>query len=158
VEVPFIIDDCQNETFVNNTLPGGGLNQSDSYLMPLASPAFIGDEYGPAGQITYLDFFDFTAPGAAQDIITAMGWQGYARVSSDKRHLVLTEPPTRGCFEIQIWKRPRLICRAPFLAVKFEDVRYQKRFNERSPFPGNVYNVNGGNYSLAGQQLSSPLA
>jgi hypothetical protein len=36
-------------------------------------------------------------------------------------------------------------------------VRYQKRFNERSPFPGNAYNLNGGNYSLAGQTFQSPV-
>jgi hypothetical protein len=158
VEVPFIIDDCMPETFLNNATAGGGLWTSDLYLVPLRSPAFIGDEYSPAGQITFLDFFDFKAPGAAQDIITGMQWQSHARVSNDGRYLILTEPPTRGCFEIQIWQRPRLICRAPFLAAKFEDLRYQKRFNERSPFPGNPYNLNGGNYSLLGQTFSSPVS
>lgn len=158
VQVPVILDEYLGEGFINNALPGGGLWESSCYLVPLRSPAFPGDEYGPAGQITYLDYFDFTAPGAAQDIITAMGWQGFARVSADRRHLVLTEPPTRGCFEIQIWKRPRLICRAPFLAIKFEDVQYQKRFQERSFVPGSPYNFNGGTYSLAGQQFESPIA
>ncbi len=158
VQVPFIIDDSLAETFVSNATAGGGLWTSDLYLVPLRSPAFAGDEYGPAGQITYLDFFDFQAPGAAQDIISGMQWQAFARVSPDGRYLILTEPPTRGCFEIQLWRRPRLICRAPFLAAKFEDTRYQKRLNERSPFPGNAYNLNAGNYSLAGQTFSSPVS
>lgn len=153
-KVPVILDDCLAETFINNTLPGGGLNESDIYLVPLRSPAFTDTD----GQITYLDYFDYGAPGAAGDIISQAGWGAYARLSTDRRYLVLTEPPTRGCFQIQMFTRPRLICRAPFLAARFPDVRYQKRFNERSPFPGNPYNLNGGTYSFAGQTVNSPLA
>lgn len=157
-QVPVILDDCQPETFINNSLAGGGLWTSDAYLVPLKSSAFIGDEYSPAGQITFLDFFDYTAPGAAQDVITGMQAQATAQVSRDGRYLIIKEPPTRGCYDIQLWTRPRLICRAPFLAVKYEDVRYQKRFNERGFTPGGPYTLNGGSYSLAGQQLSSPIA
>lgn len=157
VQVPVILDDCLSETFINNTLAGGGLWTSDIYLVPINGAAFAGDEYAPAGKITFLDFFDFRAPGAAQDIISGMGWQGFARVSNDGRYLILTEPPTRGCFEIQLWTRPRLINRAPFLSVKFEDVRYQKRFQERSFDPASPYFKNGGSYSLLGQTFSSPI-
>jgi hypothetical protein len=156
-EVPFIIDDCLGETFINNALPGGGLWESDIYLVPLTASGWAGDAYGPPGKITYLDYFDYAAPGAAQDIIEAAGWQSFAKLSTDRRYLVITEPPTRGCFQIQLWTRPRLIVRAPFLAARFTDVRYQKRYNERSPFPGNAYNLDGGSYSLAGQAFSSPF-
>lgn len=158
VQVPVIIDDCQPETFVNNTLPGGGLWTSDIYLVPLRGSAFAGDEYSPAGQITFLDFFDFNAPGAARDVISGLGIQATAQVTNDGRYLILKEPPTRGCYDIQIWTKPRLINRAPFLSVKFEDVRYQKRFNERGFTPGGPYTLNGGSYSLAGQTFVSPIA
>ena len=158
VQVPVIIDDCQPEVFVNNATAGGGTWTSDIYLVPLRGAAFAGDEYAPAGQITFLDFFDFTAPGAAQDVITGLGVQATAQVSRDGRYLILKEPPTRGCYDIQIWTKPRLINRAPFLSVKFEDVQYQKRFNERGFTPGGPYTLNGGSYQLLGQQFSSPLA
>lgn len=158
VQVPVIIDDCQPETFVNNVTPGGGTWTSDIYLVPLRGSAFAGDEYSPSGQITFLDFFDFNAPGAARDVIQGLGVQGTAQVTNDGRYLILKEPPTRGCYDIQIWTRPRLICRAPFLAVKFEDVRYQKRFNERGFTPGGPYTLNGGSYQLLGQTFVSPLA
>jgi hypothetical protein len=150
-KVPVIIDDCQSEVFVNNALVGGGLWESDIYLVPLRSPAFT----DTGGLITYLEYFDYRAPGAAQDIINQAGWQAYAKLSSDGRYLVINEPPTRGCFQIQMWTRPRLIVRAPFLAARFTDVRYQKRYNERSPFPGNPYNLNGGTYSFEGQVVGT---
>lgn len=156
-QVPVVIDDCQPETFVNNATPGGGLWTSDIYLIPVRGAAFSGDEYSPSGQITFLDFFDYNAPGAAADVIQGLGVQSTAQVSRDGRYLIIKEPPTRGCYEIQIWTRPRLILRAPFLAVKFEDVRYQKRFQERGFTPGGPYTLNGGSYSLAGQQFVSPL-
>lgn len=157
-QVPFIVDDCMAETFINNASAGGGLWQSDLYLVPLSASAFAGDEYSPSGQITFLDFYDFNAAGAANDVIQGLGIQASAQVSRDGRYLILKEPPTRGCYDIQIWTKPRLICRAPFLAAKFEDIRYQKRFQERSPIPGSTYNLNGGSYSLAGQSFSSPVS
>jgi len=157
VQVPVIVDDTEPETFVNNATAGGGTWQSDIYLVPLAGSAFSGDEYSPAGQITFLDYFDFRAPGAAQDVINGLQIQATASVSADGRFLVIKEPPTRGCYDIQIWTKVRLINRAPFLSAKFEDVRYQKRFQERSPVPGNTYNLNGGSYSLLGQTFSSPI-
>jgi hypothetical protein len=125
--------------------------------LPISGSAFSGDEYSPAGQITFLDYFDFRAPGAAQDVINGLQIQATASVSADGRFLVIKEPPTRGCYDIQIWTKVRLINRAPFLSAKFEDVRYQKRFQERSPVPGNTYNMNGGSYSLLGQTFSSPI-
>lgn len=153
-KVPVILDDCLGETFINNSLAGGGLWESDIYLVPLRSPVFSDTD----GMITYMDYFDYGAPGAAGEIINAAGWGAFARLSSDRRFLVLTEPPTRGCFQVQLFTRPRLIVRAPFLAARFTDVRYQKRYNERSPFPGNAYNLNGGTYSFAGQTVNAPLA
>lgn len=158
IEVPVIIDDCQPETFVNNASAGGGTWTSDIYLVPLKGSAFSGDEYSPSGQITFLDFFDYNAPGAAADVITGLGVQSTAQVSRDGRYLIIKEPPTRGCYDIQIWTRPRLINRAPFLSVKFEDVRYQKRFQERGFTPGGPYTLNGGSYSLLGQTFTSPLS
>jgi hypothetical protein len=151
VEVPVIIDDCLSETFINNALPGGGLWESDFYLVPLRSPAFTDTD----GMITYLDHFDYRAPGAAQSIIQDAKIQSYGQVSTDGRYLILNETPTYGCFVVSLWTRPRLIVRAPFLAARFTDARYQKRFNERSPFPGNPYNLNGGVYSFAGQTFPS---
>jgi hypothetical protein len=126
--------------------------------VPLKGSAFAGDEYSPSGQITFLDFFDYNSPGAAQDVITGLGVQSTAQVSRDGRYLIIKEPPTRGCYDIQIWTRPRLINRAPFLSVKFEDVRYTKRFQERGFTPGGPYTLNGGSYQLLGQTFASPLA
>lgn len=157
VRVPFIPDDALPEDFVNNSLAGGGLWESDLYLVPLRASSFVGDEYGPAGQITYINNFDYGAPGAAESIISAAGWQSYARVTNDKRFLLLNEPPTNGCFQLQVYTRPRIICRAPFLGIRFPDVRFQKRFNERSPFPGNPYNIGGGAYSFAGQTIQTSV-
>jgi hypothetical protein len=161
-QVAVIVDDTMVEAFINNTNANGGTWQSDIFLLPMTAPSFSGDEYSPAGKVTFLDFFDYNAPGAAADVIRglqAMGRpQGEARVSTDGRWLIVNEPGTRGCYDMQMWTRPRLICRAPFLAVKFEDVRYTKRFQERSADPGSPYFKNGGSYSLLGQTFTSPLS
>jgi hypothetical protein len=152
-KIPVLLDDCLSETFINNVTAGGGLNESDFYLIPMSSPAFSDTN----GQITYIENFDYRAPGAAQSIINDAKIQSYGQVSNDGRYLILNESPTYGCFVTSLWTRPRLIVRAPFLAAKFNDARYQKRYNERSPFPGNAYNLDGGNYSFTGQTTySSP--
>jgi len=150
-QIPVIIDDCLSELFINNALPGGGLWESDFYLLPMNSPAFTDTD----GMITYMEYFDYRAPGAAQDIVKSANLQWYSQISTDGRYLILNETPTYGCFNVSAWQRPRLIDRAPFLSAKFNNARYQKMFNERSPFPGNPYNLNGGVYSFYGQTFNT---
>lgn len=148
VRVPVIIDNTLEELNV-----GGGNFQSDSYLLPLTGPDFS----DTGGQITYLEYFNYRGPYGMQQVINAMGPQDEYRVSSDGRFAIHFLGGTSFCKQVEMRTRKRIICRAPFLAARIDNERYNVYVHEREWQPNTSFFENGGNTSFYGETYTSPV-
>jgi hypothetical protein len=147
-KVPVIIDNTMEELNV-----GGGNFQSDAYLMPLKSSTFSETD----GQITYLEYFDYGGPFGMQSILGELGPQDEYRVSSDGRYAIFFLGGTAFCKQIMMRTRKRLICRAPFLAARIDDIRYAVYQHEREWQPGTSFYEQGGATSFNTPNYISPV-
>lgn len=126
-----IVDDMITE----EVAAGGvvGTYESDVYFVPLTAngePSLFW-EYFP---------FNAQAIGAAQ----AMAPAGYFSVLQNGRFLQVRQSPTHTCVSVEVIERPRLILMLPFLAAKFQNMRYTISIHERDALPDETYFVNGG--------------
>jgi hypothetical protein len=149
VRVPVVIDNTMEELNV-----GAGNFQSDTYLLPLRSPTFSDTQ----GQITYLEHFNYRGPYGMQSVISALGPQDEYRVSSDGRFAIFFMGGTAFCKQVMARTRKRLIVRAPFLAAKIENERYNVYVHEREWQPGTSFFENGGATSFFGTEYTSPVS
>lgn len=148
VRVPVIIDNTLAELNV-----GGGNFQSDSYLLPIR-----GDNFDDTnGQITYLEHFNYRGPFGMQSVISQMGPQDEYRVSSDGRYAIFFLGGTAFCKQVMARTRKRIIVRAPFLAARIDNERYNVYAHEREWQPGTSFFENGGNTSFFGETYTSPV-
>lgn len=147
-KVPVIIDNTMEELNV-----GGGNFESDAYLIPLKSASFSETD----GQITYLEYFDYSGPFGMQSILGELGPQDEYRVSSDGRFAIFFLGGTAYCKQIMMRTRKRLICRAPFLAARLDNIRYAVYIHEREWQPGTSFYENGGNTSFNTTAYVSPV-
>jgi len=130
-EYPVIIDDAIAET----AAAGGtvGTYQSDVWFLPLKAN----------GQPSlFWEYFDMNAE--AVSAAGTMAPQGYFSTLSDGRFLLVRLSPTHTCVQVEIIERPRLILALPFLAARFQNLRYTITVHERDAFPDEPYFVNGG--------------
>lgn len=147
--VPVILDDCLSEQNV-----GAGNFESDLYLLPIRSPVMT----TTGGQVTYMEYFNYRGPYGMQETINVMGTDGNPfRVSPDGRYAMANLANTAFCIQKLLRTRKRLIVRAPFLAARLTDLRYNVYQHERSPFPGTSFFEDGGNTSFVGQTYASPI-
>jgi len=147
-KVPVIIDNTMDEQNV-----GGGNFQSDAYLLPLKSSTFNDTD----SQITYLEYFDYSGPFGMRSILGELGPQDEYRVSSDGRFAIFFLGGTAFCKQIMMRTRKRVICRAPFLAARIDDIRYAVYVHEREWQPGTSYYENGGQTSFNTTTYQSPV-
>ena len=136
-EVEVIIDDA-----IAETIPSNGVFQGDIYFVPLTVN-------GEAA--TFIDYFNFNGPEGASSIIQALGATTEYRISPDGRFLFHYLPAQYWCKQVAVvaWKRP--ILRAPFLAARLTNMRYNLTFHERGWDPSDPYYfVNGGTQNLNG--------
>lgn len=126
-----IVDD----TLVEDAAAGGvvGTYESDVYFVPLTANG---------EPVTFWEYFPFNqqAIQAAQ----VMAPQGYFNVLQNGRFLQVRQSPTHTCVAVEIIERPRLILMMPFLAAKFQNLRYTISIHERDAFADETYFVNGG--------------
>lgn len=126
-----IIDDAIAET----PAAGGtvGTYQSDLYFVPLSAN----------GQPSlYFEYFDMNAE--AVSAAGAMAPQGFFSTLADGRFLLLRLSPTHTCVQVEIIERPRVVLALPFLAARFQNMRYTITIHERDAYPDETYFVNGG--------------
>lgn len=130
-EYEVVIDDAIPETVA----AGGvvGTYQSDIYLLPMTVN----------GQPSlFWEYFDMNEQAVAA--ANAMAPGGFFSVLDSGRFLFVRQSPTHTCVQVEIIERPRLILLTPFLAAKFENLRYTYSIHERDSFPDETYFVNGG--------------
>jgi hypothetical protein len=131
-----VIDDMITETVA----AGGvvGTYQSDIYMLPLTAN----------GQPTlYWEYFPFDAQATAA--AAQLAPQGYFQSLMNGRFLQVRQSPTHTCVQVEIIERPRLILMTPFLAAKFENLRYNITVAGRDPYPDDVYFADGGGTTTA---------
>ena len=116
---------------IAESVPALGTYESGLYVVPLRGPAF-----GYAGgNATYMEFFNWRGPHAAQEKINELKLTNSYDVSPDGRYLLHYMPPTYWCNQIAVLQRPRLVMEAPFLAARITNIRYSYSFHERSSVP-----------------------
>jgi hypothetical protein len=130
-EYEIVIDDTITETVA----AGGvvGTYQSDIYMLPLTvngQPAL------------FWEYFDMNAEAVAAAGRMAPG--GFFDVLDNGRFLFARLAPTHTCVQVEIIERPRLILLTPFLAARFQNLRYTYSIHEREWDPASGYFVNGG--------------
>lgn len=126
-----IVDDEIAET----PAAGGvvGTYQSDVYFVPLTANG------QPA---LYFEYFDMNAEAIAA--AGAMAPQNFFSTLADGRFLLLRLSPTHVCVQVEIIERPRVVLALPFLAARFQNLRYTITIHERDAYPDETYFVNGG--------------
>ena len=130
-EYEVIVDDAIAETVA----AGGatGTYQSDIYMLPLTVN----------GQPSlFWEYFPFSAEATAAAARMAPG--GYFEAIDGGRFLLSRLTPTHTCVQVEIIERPRLILLTPWLAARFQNLRYTYSIHEREWDPASPYFVNGG--------------
>lgn len=126
-----VVDDTITETIA----AGGvvGTYQSDMYMLPLTVN----------GQPSlYWEYFDMNAE--AVKAASAMAPGGYFDVLDNGRFLFSRLSPTHTCVQVEVIERPRVILMTPFLAARFQNLRYTYSIHEQEWDPANPYFENGG--------------
>jgi hypothetical protein len=130
-EYEVVVDDTITETIA----AGGvvGTYQSDVYMLPLTVN----------GQPSlFWEYFDMNAEAVAAASRMAPG--GFFDVIDNGRFLFTRLAPTHTCVQVEVIERPRLILLTPFLAARFQNLRYTYSIHEREWDPASPYFVNGG--------------
>lgn len=130
-KIEVILDD----TLVEEAAAGGavGTYESDIYLVPLKAN----------GQpMLFWEYFPFNEQATAA--AAKMAPQGTFTVLQNGRFLQVNLSPTHTCVQVEVLERPRLVLYAPFLAAKFQNLRYTISIHERDAFPDEPYFINGG--------------
>lgn len=140
--VPVIIDNTATELNV-----GGGNFQSDVYLLPLTSPTF--NDTG--GQITYMEYFNYRGPYGMAAEVGRLGPDNEYGVSPDGRFAIFYLGGTAFCKQVMIRTRKRVVCRAPFLAARIQNLRYNVYVHEREWQPNTSFFQDGGATSWFGE-------
>lgn len=130
-QYPVIVDDNLTETIAAGNVVG--TYQSDAYFVPLRAN----------GEPTlYWEYFNMDAE--AIQAAASMAPQGFFSTLDGGRFLFLRLSPTHTCMQIEIIEKPRLVLATPFLAAKWQNIRYSYSIHERTPFTSDTYFVNGG--------------
>lgn len=142
--VPVILDDG-----IVPTVSAGGAMTASLYFVPLT---VLGGR--PA---TYMEYFDWTAPGAAMDFARAFGNNQYYNVSDNGRFFWHFKPPSNFCVQMLAVLRARLMLLTPHLAARLTNVKYTPSFYPRGwNTADSSFYVNGGSQSLNGLPAVPP--
>jgi len=135
IQVPVVFDDAVARGNSNGTFT------SPIYFVPIS---VLGGT--PA---TYIEYFDWSAPGAAMDVIRALGIDGAFTVTDGGRYLWVKKPQNNFCVQSQVVESSRLRLDFPFLAGRITNVSYTPIIGNRSPYPSDPDFYNGGKTNRA---------
>lgn len=126
-----IVDDAITETPAAGGVVGN--YQSDVYFLPLTANG------EPS---LFWEYFAFNQQATAAAARMAPG--NFFEALQNGRFLFERLSPTHTCVQAAIIERPRLILMTPFLAAKFQNLRYTISIHERDALPTETYFTNGG--------------
>jgi len=130
-QVPFIADDGVVETEL-----AGSSQEADLYFVPLS---VLGGR-----PVTYLEYMNYDAPGAAMEAARTFAPSGSFFTTNSGRYLWHAKPPTNFCVQMLAKTEWRVILETPHLAARLTDLIYTPVAHQRSPFTDNSYYVDGG--------------
>lgn len=140
-QVEVIIDDAITETEASGTFT------STVYLVPLS---VIGSE-----PTLYVEHYDFNNPYSAE--MRQAFSAGDEFMVTDGGRFFWTKRKNGPCVSMEAVEMPRLILDAPFLAVRFTNVKYTPLYMDRSGWPTDTSRFyNGGNTSLTAPSFYRP--
>jgi hypothetical protein len=136
IALPVIVDDAIPSVYHDDDsdVPEGCV-MNDIYLLPLTVKGNIA--------ATKMEYFDFRAPNAAQDLIS-LGYSGDLMWSDNGKYLWTTAHEL-WCLKWVAVTRPRLRLMTPHLAARLQNVVICPLQHFRQPFADQEYFVDGGN-------------
>jgi hypothetical protein len=141
-QVEVIIDDA-----ITETAGVGGEFTSTVYLVPLT---VIGSE-----PVLYKEYYDFNNPFSVE--MRQAFSAGDEFMVTDNGQFFWTKRKEGPCVSMEAVEMPRLILNAPFLAVRFTNVKYTPLYMDRSGWPTDTNRFyNGGNTSLTSPSFYRP--
>jgi len=145
--VPVVTDEA-----ITETEPAAGVFESQIYFVPLR---VLGNT-----PVTFLEHFDYDAPGAAMEAARVFAPDGSYYTSDSGRFLWHRKPPTNYCVQIMSKTEPRLLLLTPHLAARLTDIRYSPLIHERESFTDAGYFADGGKTDRLGYgpSLYTPTA
>lgn len=142
--IPVVLDDA-----ISYTESAGQSFTSTIYYIPLT---VLGGQ-----PVTYMEYFDWTAPGAAMSFATAFGNGGYYNASDNGRFLWHFKPPTNFCIQMLALLSARLLLLTPHLAGRITNIKYTPNWVGRGWNPSDAsFWVDGGNVQLTGNAPVPP--
>ena len=145
--IPVVTDEA-----IAETEPAAGVFESQIYFVPLR---VLGNT-----PTTFLEAFNYDAPGAAMEAARVFAPDGSYYTSDSGRFLWHRKPPTNYCVQIMAKTEPRLLLLTPHLAARLTDIRYSPLIHERESFTDAGYFVDGGRTDRLGYgpSLYTPTA
>jgi hypothetical protein len=141
-QVPFITDDG-----IAETEGAGSSSTGDLYFVPIT---VLGGR-----PVTFLEYFNYDAPGAAMEAAKIFAPQGSYFTTNGGRYLWHAKPPTNFCVQMLAKSEWRIIMETPHLAARLNDLIYTPVAHQRSPFPSDTsYFVDGGGTNRDALDLS----
>jgi hypothetical protein len=137
VEVPVVCDEAISETEAAK-----GVFSSTIYFVPLT---VLGGT-----PVTFLEYFNYDAPGAAMDAARIFAPDGSYYTSDTGRFLWHRKPPTNYCVQVLAKTEPRLLLLTPYIAGRLTNVYYSPLIHERDSFTSAGYYTDGGKTSRLG--------
>jgi len=137
VEVPVVLDEA-----IAETTPAAGVFSSSIYFVPLT---VLGGT-----PVTFWEYFNYDAPGAAMEAARMFAPDGSYYTSDTGRFLWHRKPPTNYCIQVLAKTEPRLILLTPHLAGRLTNIYYSPLAHERESFTSAGYYVDGGKTSRLG--------
>lgn len=137
-----MIDGMQVEVIFDDAVARG--NSSGTFTSPIY---FVPLTVLGATPATYIEFFDWSAPGAAMDAARALAVDGAFKVTDGGRFLWVQKPQTNFCVQSLAVESWRLRLDFPHLAGRIANVSYTPLIGTRSPFPSDADFYDGGKTS-----------
>jgi hypothetical protein len=136
-KIQVVLDEAITETEI---IPG--VFSSTVYFVPLT---VLGGT-----PTTFLEHFNYDAPGAAMEAARLFAPDGSYYTSDTGRFLWHRKPPTNYCIQVMAKTEPRLLLLTPHLAGRLTNIYYSPLIHERESFTSAGYYVDGGKTSRLG--------
>ena len=145
-KVDVVIDDA-----ISETQNAGASFTASIYFVPMVVMG--------ATPVTYMEYFNYEAPGGALEGAKFLAPGDTYYTTDNGRFFWHKKPPTNFCVQLLAKTEPRLLLLTPYLAARITDIDYTPLQHERSWDPSNTsYWVDGGRTTGPGVNPSYTVA
>lgn len=141
-QIPVIIDPTVPQT-QGTGAAGAGTFTSDIW--------YVARKVRGGFPVLFKRFFNFNGPGAARDVIGAMGNLAFGMTTSPNGKYLFVLDKVGNCFKMKATRRRGLVCRTPYLNARITNVAAKPRVVSDNWNPaGPSFYVDGGTSVMAG--------